>query len=82
MTDQINPNHYKRQGNGQRIETIEAILSQMTYPEAVGYLKGSAMKYLSRMGVKDGEPGSVAVGKAHWFTERLMRLMTDRHGEK
>ena len=82
MTDQINPNHYKRQGNGHRIETIEAILSQMSYPEAVGYLKGSAMKYLSRMGVKDGDPGSVAVGKAHWFFERLMRLMTDRHGEK
>lgn len=82
MTDQINPNHYKRQGNGQKIETIEAILSQMSYPEAVGYLKGSAMKYLSRMGVKDGEPGSIAVGKAHWFLERLMKLMTDRYGEK
>lgn len=82
MTDQINPNHYKRQGNGQRIETIEAILSQMSYPEAVGYLKGSAMKYLSRMGFKDGETSSVAVGKAHWFLERLMRLITDRHGEK
>ena len=82
MTDQLNTNHYKRQGNGQRIETIEAILSQMSYPEAVGYLKGSAMKYLSRMGVKDGETSSVAVGKAHWFLERLMRLITDRHGEK
>ena len=90
MPDQINPDHYKRQGNGQKIETVEAILSQMNYPEAVGYLKGSAMKYLSRMGVKEGEPSSVALEKANWFLQRLIKLieesgpylMADRKSDK
>lgn len=73
--DQINPDHYKK---GLKIETIEAILSQLTYPEAVGYLKGSALKYICRMGKKDGEPASIASEKASWFLQRLNRYFRER----
>ena len=75
MSDKINPDHYKKK----TIETIEAIRSQLTDAEFIGYLKGSIMKYIARMGLKvptlQGAREDVA--KAHWFVEYLLKTLTD-----
>ena len=44
-----NPNHYKKS-----IETWDAITSQLSPNEVVGYLKGCAAKHLFRFGEKGG----------------------------
>ena len=73
--DKINPPHYKNK----TIETIEAIKSQMTEAEFIGYLKGSIMKYIARMGIKIPtlEGAREDVAKAHWFIEYLLKTLTD-----
>jgi hypothetical protein len=73
--DKINPPHYKNKS----IETIEAIKSQMTDAEFIGYLKGNIMKYISRMGIKVPtlEGARDDVGKAHWYIEYLLKTLTD-----
>ncbi len=73
--DKINPDHYKKKS----IETIEAIKSQMTEAEFIGYLKGSIMKYIARMGIKIPtlEGAREDVSKAHWFIEYLLKTLTD-----
>ena len=75
MTDKINPDHYKKK----TIETIEAIRSQLTDAEFIGYLKGSIMKYIARMGLKVPtlQGARDDVGKAHWFVEYLLKTLTD-----
>jgi hypothetical protein len=73
--DNINPPHYKNKS----IETIEAIKSQLTEAEFIGYLKGTIMKYISRMGLKVPtlEGAREDVAKAHWFIEYLLKTLTD-----
>ena len=73
--DKINPDHYKKKS----IETIEAIKSQMTEAEFVGYLKGNIMKYIARMGIKIPtlEGARTDVSKAHWYIEYLLKTLTD-----
>ena len=73
--DEINPPHYKNK----TIETIEAIKSQLTDAEFIGYLKGTIMKYIARMGIKVPtlEGARTDVAKAHWFIEYLLKTLTD-----
>ena len=73
--DKINPDHYKNKS----IETIEAIKSQMTEAEFIGYLKGNIMKYIARMGIKIPtlEGAREDVSKAHWYIEYLLKTLTD-----
>jgi hypothetical protein len=49
--DMINPGHYKDGG----IETIDYIRAKLSDVEFKGYLKGNAIKYLSRAELKGGE---------------------------
>jgi hypothetical protein len=49
MSDPINPNHYKKG----EIEAIDAIKSALTEDEWRGFLKGTAIAYLWRLGHKD-----------------------------
>ena len=44
-----NPDHYRNKS----IEPIDAMKSWMTNDQFVGYLRGSALKYLARIGEKD-----------------------------
>ena len=44
-----NPNHYKKS-----IETWDAIISQLSPSEVVGYMKGNIAKHLFRFGGKGG----------------------------
>jgi hypothetical protein len=64
--DAINPDHYKVGG----IETIDYMRAKSTPEEFEGYLRLSALKYLSRAGHKDDALQDYK--KAHWFMSRLI----------
>ena len=68
-----NPPHYQKS-----IQTCDAIMSQMTPEENIGFLRGSAMKYLSRFGAKGGQTIAKAVmdlEKSNWFTQKLINYL-------
>jgi hypothetical protein len=70
--DAINPDHYKVGG----IETIDYMRAKSTPEEFEGYLRLSALKYLSRVGHKHGDHDAARAEeyrKALWFIERLVR---------
>lgn len=64
--DAINPDHYKVGG----IEAIDYMRAKSTQEEFTGYLRLSALKYLSRAGHKDDALQDYK--KAHWFISRLI----------
>jgi hypothetical protein len=66
MKDAINPDHYKVGG----IEAIDYVQAKLSPEEYRGYLRGSALKYLSRAGHKDDTTQDYK--KAQWFIERLI----------
>jgi len=69
MSDKINPDHYKHGG----IETIAYIKAKMSKDEFYGYLKGNALKYVSREGLK-GERIQDAIDdieKAEWYLAEM-----------
>jgi len=76
MADKINPPHYK----DNPIQTFDAIISQMTTAEKIGYIKGQILKYIMRMGKKvvTLEGARDDAGKAHWYLERLLKELTDQ----
>jgi hypothetical protein len=64
--DEINnPSHYTKGG----IEAIDYMKAKLTREEFIGYLRGSCMKYLSRLGEKDSRSKDSA--KAAWYAKRL-----------
>jgi hypothetical protein len=63
------PAHYKAGG----IETIDFIQAKLTKEEFIGYLKGSALKYASRVG-KKGE-AEVDAGKMAWYAMKLRDVL-------
>jgi len=70
--DVINPDHYKVGG----IEAIDYMRAKSTPEEFEGYLRLSAIKYLSRVGHKNGDHDAARAEeykKALWFIERLVR---------
>ena len=70
--DAIDPDHYKVGG----IETIDYMRAKATPEEFEGYLRLSALKYLSRVGHKHGDHDAARAEeykKARWFLDRLIR---------
>ena len=67
--DKINPNYYKNKS----IETIDAMESQLTPDEFVGYLKGQVWKYLARHREKNGLED---IRKAKWYMDRLENVLS------
>lgn len=70
--DAINPDHYKVGG----IETIDYMRAKSTPEEFEGYLRLSALKYLSRVGHKHGDHDAARAEeyrKALWFIDRLVQ---------
>jgi hypothetical protein len=70
--DVINPSHYKVGG----LEAIDYMRAKSTPEEFEGYLRLSAIKYLSRVGHKNGDHDAARAEeykKALWFIERLVR---------
>jgi hypothetical protein len=70
--DPVNPGHYKARGKGD-IECIEAIEAALTPEEFRGYLKGTAIKYIWRMGEKD--PLLIDARKLHWFSHKMVSTL-------
>ena len=75
--DPINPSYYK----DKEIETIDAIESQVSPIEFLGFLRCSALQYLMRMGDKPeygksmSERLIVDAGKSLWMVDRLIRFL-------
>jgi hypothetical protein len=63
------PPHYKAGG----IETIDFIQAKLTREEYIGYLKGNALKYASRIG-KKGAP-DIDAGKMAWYATKLRDVL-------
>lgn len=72
MKDAINPDHYK--GGG--IETIDYMQAKSTEEEFAGHLRLTAIKYLSRAGLKDDVLQDIK--KAHWYVSRLVFFLEGR----
>jgi hypothetical protein len=72
MSDTINPDHYKHGG----IETIEYIRAKMSKEEFYGYIKGNAMKYISRVDKKSDKLLDKIddLKKAQWYIERMIQV--------
>jgi hypothetical protein len=67
LTDNVNhPAHYTSGG----IETIDYMEAKSTHEEFCGHLRLTAIKYLSRAGLKDDEIEDY--GKAIWYITKLI----------
>jgi len=65
MSDAVNPEHYKK-GD---VECIDAIRSALTPDEWRGFLKGTAIAYLWRLGHKDAPEQDAR--KTAWYVSWL-----------
>jgi hypothetical protein len=65
MKDNINPNHYHRDGGMECIEAIEAMVAG--WPPETAYRLGNVLKYLWRHQEKGG---TESLRKAMWYLER------------
>jgi hypothetical protein len=65
MNDPVNPSHYKKG----EIEAIDAIKSMLTPEEWRGFLKGTAVAYLWRLGHKDAVEQDAR--KTQWYVSWL-----------
>lgn len=66
MDDVVNkPKHYQHS-----VEPIDAIESW-----GLGYHLGSACKYISRAGKKEGNPTEQDIKKAIWYLERYLTTL-------
>lgn len=69
MKDMVNnPPHYTQGG----IETIDYLKAKLSPEELKGYLKGNALKYLSRATQKGSEVEDYK--KAKWYLDKLVNL--------
>ena len=78
MSNKINPSYYKNK----RVETIDAIESQISPSEFEGYLKGNVFKYVSRSGQKPGNSKLEDYLKAEWYLKRLIKDAEEEEGDQ
>jgi len=72
ISDAIDPDHYRVGG----IEAIDYMKAKSTPEEFEGYLRLSALKYLSRVGHKHGDHDAARAEeyrKARWYLDRLIQ---------
>ena len=80
MSEQINPDHYKKS-----IETFDAITSQLSPMENIGGLRWQILKYVMRMGDKHGgtiDACIMDIGKADWYLNKLIEYLNDLKNDK
>ena len=80
MSEQINPDHYKKS-----IETFDAISSQLSPMEQIGGLRWQILKYVMRMGDKHGgtiDACIMDIGKADWYLNKLIEYFNDLKNDK
>tara|TARA_B110000858_G_scaffold170132_1_gene199753 strand:- start:513 stop:809 length:297 start_codon:yes stop_codon:yes gene_type:complete len=72
MSDPINPDHYKKGG----IETIEYLQAKLSNDGFYGYLKGNALKYVSREGLKSEKLTDKIedCDKAIWYIQQMKKF--------
>tara|TARA_B110000908_G_scaffold43390_1_gene52803 strand:+ start:487 stop:783 length:297 start_codon:yes stop_codon:yes gene_type:complete len=72
MSDNINPDHYTKGG----VETIDFIAAKMTPEEFYGFIKGNALKYISREGLKSDKLTDKIddCKKAIWYLEQMITV--------
>ena len=69
MAESSNPDHYKKS-----IETYDAIVSQLSPAEVVGFLRSQVLKYTMRFGAKHESTVQAClmdVSKADWYLNKL-----------
>ena len=69
------PAHYGGEDNP--FEVVKVLEAWLTPEELLGWLKGSAIKYLARMGKKDGQPAARDAAKAEWYANRIKETKTN-----
>lgn len=67
------PSHY---GGDTQYETVKVLKAWLTEEEYIGFLKGNAIKYLSREGKKPGNDADAR--KAEWYAKALAEEMERR----
>ncbi len=73
QNESVNPDHYKK-----AIQTCDAILSQQTHEENIGYLKGAGLKHLFRFGQKHGttiDSIIMDLEKCLWYVKKLLNYL-------
>lgn len=63
-------NHPKHYGGDTEYECIKVLKAWLSPEEYNGFLKGNAIKYLCRVGKKDGEIQELK--KASWYLNKLI----------
>ena len=69
MSEEVNPQHYQKS-----IQTYDAIISQLSSLEVVGFLRSQIMKYTMRFGSKhdsSAEACLMDIRKAAWYMAKL-----------
>ena len=78
VTDQINPDHYKR-GPVEAIDVIEAAVADAPDPVS-GYLQGQCLKYLLRLWLKSSSVDDAK--KCGWYLQRLIQTLEARETQQ
>ena len=69
MSEEVNPKHYQKS-----IQTYDAIVSQLSPLEVVGFLRSQILKYICRFGAKNESTVDAClmdVRKANWYLTKL-----------
>ena len=69
MSEEVNPKHYQK-----AIQTYDAIVSQLSPLEVVGFLRSQILKYICRFGAKNESTVDAClmdVRKANWYLTKL-----------
>ena len=69
MSEEVNPKHYQKS-----IQTFDAIVSQLSSLEVVGFLRSQILKYICRFGAKNESTVDAClmdVRKANWYLTKL-----------
>ena len=77
MDDPVNPKHYQFDINGFKVEAFDYIRVVLGDEGALAYCRGSALKYLSRAGRKEGQPSEQDFKKAAWFCVKAAHIAED-----
>ena len=60
-------NHPAHYGGDTQYETIKVLEAWLSPEQFIGFLRGNAIKYMSRLGKKPGEDASDDMAKAQWY---------------
>lgn len=74
-TDKKVINHPQRYGGDTQYECIKVLKAWLSPDEYKGFLRGNFIKYVCRLGKKDGEIQELK--KAKWYLDKLIESYTN-----